>query len=200
MVPGNHNDQRPEQRPQQRKAPQTPENGVRRSTQISIPPKRYSPSLYYVLLTDSGEPEFYEESVQVETRKKWEQAMKEEMDSLAHNQTWDLVRLPASKTSLQNKWVYKLQEEDGGRKRYKSRLVVKRFAQKKGIEFDEIFSPVVKMTSIRTILILVAAEDLHLEQFHVKTTFLHGDLEEEIHMQQPKGYEARSKRRMSRFE
>jgi hypothetical protein len=57
---------------------------------------------------------------------------------------------------LQNKWVYKLKEEDGGKKWYKARLVGKGFAQKKGIDFDEIFSPVVKMTSIRTILSLVA--------------------------------------------
>jgi hypothetical protein len=56
-----------------------------------------------------------------------------------------------------------LKEEDGGEKRYKARLVVKGFAQNKGIDFDEIFSPVVKMTSIRTILSLVAVEDLHLE-------------------------------------
>jgi hypothetical protein len=83
---------------------------------------------------------------------------------------------------LQNKWVYRLKEEDGGKKRYKARLVVKGFAQKKGIYFDEIFSPVVKMTSIRTILSLVAVEDLHLEQLDVKTTFLHGDLEEDIYM------------------
>eukprot|EP00253_Pinus_taeda_P007649 PITA_07649 len=76
--------------------------------------------------------ECYEEAVQVKTRKKWEQAMKEGMDSLAHNWTWDLVRLPARKTTLQNKWVYKLKEEDQGRKRYKARLVVKGFAQKKG--------------------------------------------------------------------
>eukprot|EP00253_Pinus_taeda_P026682 PITA_26682 len=115
--------------------------------------------------------------------------MKEEMDSLAHNQTWNLVRLPAGKTTLQNKWVYKLKEEDGGRKRYKARLVVKVFAHKKGIDFDEIFSPVVKMISIITILSLIAVEDLHLEQLDVKTTFLHGDLEEEIYMQQPQGYE-----------
>jgi len=51
-------------------------------------------------LTNSGESKCYEEAVQVETRKKWEQAMKEEMDSLVHNQTWDLVRLPAGKTTL----------------------------------------------------------------------------------------------------
>ena len=56
-----------------------------------------------------------------------------------------------------------MKEEDGGRKRYKARLVVKGFTQKKGIDFDEIFFPVVKMTKIITILNLVAVEDLHLE-------------------------------------
>jgi len=111
--------------------------------------------------------------------------MKEEMDSLVNNQNWDLVKFPAGKRALQNKWVYRLTREDGGQKRYKAILVVKGFAQRKGIDFDEIFSPIVKMTSIRTILSLVVVEDLHLEQLDVKTTFLHGDLEEEIYMQQP---------------
>ena len=82
------------------------------------------------MLTDSGEPECYEEAMQVESRKKWEQAMEEEMDSLMHNQTWDLVKLPAGKTALQNKWVYRLKEEDGGKQRYKAKLVVKGFSQK----------------------------------------------------------------------
>jgi hypothetical protein len=104
-----------------------------------------------------------------------------------------LVQFPAGKISLQNKWVYKLKEEDGWKKRYKARLVVKGFAQKKGIDFDEIFSPVVKMTSIRNILSLLEVEYLHLEQLDVKTTFLHGDLEEEIYMQQPQGYEVKGK-------
>jgi hypothetical protein len=119
--------------------------------------------------------------------------MKEEMDSLVNNHTWDLVQLLVGRRELQNKWVYKLKEEDGGKKRYKARLVVKGFVQKKGIDFDEIFSPVVKMTSIRTILSLVAVEELHLEQLDVRTTFLHGDLEEEIYMQQPQGYEVKGK-------
>ena len=89
--------------------------------------------------------------------------MNEEMDSLVRNQTWDLVKLPAEKRALQNKWVYSLKEEDGGKKRYKARIVVKGFSQKKGIDFDEIFSPVVKITSIITILSLAAVEDFHLE-------------------------------------
>ena len=86
--------------------------------------------------------------------------------------------------------------EEGDKKRYKAWLVVKGFAQKKGIDFDEIFSPLVKMTSIRIVLGIVAAEDLHLEQLDVKTAFLHGDLEEELYMRQPEGYEVKGKEDM----
>ena len=82
-VSENNNNRQPyqQQPPQQQQAPQTPESGVRRSTRISRPPERYSPSLYYLLLTDSGEPKCYEEAMQVESRKKWELAMEEEMES-----------------------------------------------------------------------------------------------------------------------
>jgi hypothetical protein len=73
--------------------------------------------LYYLLLTDSGEPECYEETMQVDTKRKWEQGMKEEMNFLVNNHTWDLVQLPTRKRALQNKRVYKLKEEDGGEKR-----------------------------------------------------------------------------------
>ena len=86
-----------------------------------------------------------------------------------------------------------MKEEEGGKKRFKARLVVKGFAQKKGIDFDEIFSLVVKMTSIRTVLSLLATEDLHLEQLYIKITFLHGDLDEEIYMAQPQGFEVKGK-------
>ena len=72
-----------------------------------------------------------------------------------------------------------MKEEDGGKKWYKARLVVNGFVQKKGIDFDEVF------------LILVVIEYLHVEKLHVKTTFLDGDLEEEIYMQQPHGYEVK---------
>ena len=117
---------------------------------------------------------------------------------MVRNQTWDLVQFPTSEISLQNKCVYRLKEEDGGKKSYMDRLVVNGFVQNKGIYFDEIFSPVVKMTSIRTILSLVAVglvavEYFHLEQLDVQTTFLHGDLEEDIYMQQPQGYEVKGK-------
>ncbi len=99
--------------------------------------------------------------------------------------TWDLCKLPIGKRDLHNKWDYRLKEDDGGKKIFKARLVVKEFAQKKGIDFDEIISHVVKMTSIHIVLCIVAIEDLHLEKLDVKTTFLHDDLDEEIYMLQP---------------
>ena len=86
-----------------------------------------------------------------------------------------------------------MKEEDGGKKQYRERLVFKVFAQKKGTHFDEIFSPIVKMNSIRNILSLLEVKYFHLEQYDVKITFLHGDLDEEIYMQHPQGYEVRGK-------
>ena len=67
--------------------------------------------------------------------------------------------------------------------RYKDHIVVKCIQQKKGVDFDEIFASVVKMTSIQTLLSITANMDLEVEQLNVKTTFLHGDIEEEIYMQ-----------------
>ena len=67
---------------------------------------------------------------------------------------------------------------------------MKRFRQEYGIDFDEIFSPVVKMTTLRFMLDVVATENLELIQVDVKTTFVHGDLKEEIYMEQPKGFVA----------
>ena len=119
------------------------------------------------------------------------------MDSLLENKTWELVKLLKGRRALQKKWVYKIKHEgEGEKKRYKARLVVKGFAQKEGIDFNEIFSPVVKMSSIRVILGLVAALDLECEQLDVKTTFLHGGLEEEIYMEKPKGFKIKGKEKL----
>ena len=97
------------------------------------------------------------------------------------NQTYDLVKLPHGRKALQNKWVFKLKRDGSGKLvKYKARLVVKGFGQKKSIDFDKIFSPVVKMTSIRVVLGLAASLNLELEQMDVKTTYLHCDLKEEI--------------------
>ena len=95
---------------------------------MSRPPERFSPFLYSILLIDSGEPKEYKEAIQVDARQQWKLGMKEEVDSFLKNKTWNLVPLPEGKRALPNKWVYRLKEEDGGKKRYKARLVVKGFA------------------------------------------------------------------------
>ncbi|GJY09561.1 retrovirus-related pol polyprotein from transposon TNT 1-94, partial [Tanacetum coccineum] len=125
---------------------------LRRSTRDHHPSTRYS-AHEYVLLTDGGKPECYAKAIEDEHKKEWFEAMEDEMNSLHENNTFELVKLPKGKRALKNKWVYKLKtEEHTYRPRYKARLVVKCFSQKRGIDFDEIFSPVVKMGSIRVVL------------------------------------------------
>nr|GEW11025.1 retrovirus-related Pol polyprotein from transposon TNT 1-94 [Tanacetum cinerariifolium] len=98
-----------------------------------------------------------------------------------------------------DKWVVAMEEEvkDGnlGLKAidYKARYIVRGFDQREGIDFNEIFSPVVRHTSIRVLLSIVALQDLELEQVDVKTTFLHGHLEEEIYVEQPEGFKVPGK-------
>nr|KYP42640.1 Retrovirus-related Pol polyprotein from transposon TNT 1-94 [Cajanus cajan] len=115
--------------------------------------------------------------------------MQDEMKSLHDNHTYDLVKLPKGKRALENRWIFRVKQESNSTSpRYKARLVVKGFRQRNDVDFNEIFSPVVKMSSIRTVLSLVATLDLEVEQMDVKTAFLHGNLEEEIYMKQPDGF------------
>ncbi|KAL4292152.1 hypothetical protein GQ457_14G024210 [Hibiscus cannabinus] len=145
----------------------------------------------FALHISSDDPVTFQGAITSQEKGKWMAAMVEEMESLRKNQTWELVRLPEGKKAIGCKWVYKrkpaVSEKKKGEK-FKARLVAKGFSQQKGVDYDEIFSPVVRHTSIRAVLALVASSDLHLEQMDVKTAFLHGDLEEQIYMQQPEGF------------
>ncbi|KAK8936121.1 hypothetical protein KSP39_PZI013254 [Platanthera zijinensis] len=170
-----------------------PEPALRRSDRARHPPARYSAS-EFVLLTDAGEPESYDEAVKSTEKRQWMDAMQDEMQSLQKNHTYDLVRLPKGKKALKNRWIFRVKQGDSSTPpRYKARLVVKGFGQRQGVDFDEIFSPVVKMSSIRVVLGLAARLDLEVEQMDVKTAFLHGDLEEELYMEQPEGFSVRGK-------
>ena len=147
-----------------------------------------------MLLTNGGEPKCYEEAMESEHKNKWIVAMDDEMKALHDNHTFELVKLPKGMKALQNWWIYRLKtKENGSTPRYKARLVVKDYRQKKGIDFDEIFSSVVKISSIRVVLALAANLDLEIEQMDVKSAFLHGDLEEKIYMQQPEGFVMKGK-------
>ena len=90
-------------------------------------------------MTDGGEPKCYDEALYDENSSKWELAMKDEMDSLLWNQTWELTELPVGKKTLHNKWVYRINNEHDGNKRYKDRLVVKGFQQKEGLTTQRYF-------------------------------------------------------------
>ncbi|MCO5601199.1 hypothetical protein L7F22_055318 [Adiantum nelumboides] len=116
--------------------------------------------------------------------------MQSKYDLIVGNETWDLVELPEGKQALPCKWVYKKKFTlDDPNPRYKARLVAKGFKQQHGVNCDEIFSPIVKMTTLHTVLGLVAIEDMELIQMDVKIAFLSGDLEEDVYMKQPKGLE-----------
>ena len=121
---------------------------------------------------------------------KWNASMKEEKDSLDKNHTWDIVERPLRQRVIGCKWIHKLKEgiPDIEDPRYKSRLVAKGFTQVEGIEYNEIFAPVVKDVSIRIIMSYVVNVDAELEQMDVKTAFLHGNLDETIYMEQPEGF------------
>jgi hypothetical protein len=129
------------------------------------------------------EPSNYSETIISVDGNNWMAAMHDEMESLEKNGTWDLVQLPKCKKTVRCKWIYKRKEE-----RYKARLVAKGYSQISGIDFNDVFSLIVKHSSIRTLLIIVAMHDYELVQLDVKTAFLHGELEEVIYMDQPKGF------------
>ena len=94
---------------------------------------------------------------------KWERAMQSEMDSLHKNSTWELVHLPAGKRVLPCKWVYKLKvPTNDGKSKYKARLVAKGFRQQQGVNFEEIFYHVVKITTLYCFLAWATKEDMEL--------------------------------------
>ncbi|CEG39832.1 reverse partial [Plasmopara halstedii] len=120
---------------------------------------------------------------------KWVMACDMEMGSLRKNDTRELVPPPRGRKAIGNKWVFRIKKnQDGVIERYKARMVAKGFAQKYGIDYEEIFAPVAKFTSIRFLLSLSAKYNLTIHQMDVKTAFLNGELEENIFMAQPEGY------------
>ncbi|GLJ29753.1 hypothetical protein SUGI_0587340 [Cryptomeria japonica] len=170
---------------------------VQRSTRHRQPPERYSPNDWrciFALNTSVDEPKSVEEALGMNDAESWKIAMEEEMAALKKNDTWDLVPLPEGRKPVGCKWVFKKKiGSDGSIEKYKARLVAKGYSQVEGVDYGEIFSPIAKMMSIRFLLSIATAYDLEVEQMDVKTTFLHGDLEEDIYMTQPEHYVVKGK-------
>lgn len=125
---------------------------------------------------------------------KWVAAIKEEMEALEKTETWTLEPLPDGRKTVGCKWIFSIKHKaDGTIDRYKARLVAKGYTQIYGINYQETFSPVAKLNTVRVLLSLAANLDWPLHQFDVKNAFLHGDLKEEIYMDIPLGYTTSSK-------
>ena len=119
----------------------------------------------------------------------WKKAILEEMMTLERNKTWQIVEKPKGKTTVGCRWVFTVKyKSDGTIERYKARLVAKGYTQTFGIDFQETFAPVAKINSIRVLLSLAVNLNWPLLQLDVKNAFLNGELEEEVYMEIPPGF------------
>lgn len=142
-----------------------------------------------MVATGHFEPLTYKQAISCADAKEWCDAMDEEYRSLIENNTWTLEDLPSGRRAVSCKWVFKLKyAPDNSIARYKARLVARGYTQQEGIGFTETFSPVVRIESVRMLLVIANQLDMQILQIDVKTAFLNGELEQSIFMTQPEGY------------
>ena len=148
-------------------------------------------------LTIHKEPSSFAQAAQIT---EWCIAMQQEIKALQSNHTWSLVPLPTHKHPIGCKWVYKIKlNPDGTVERYKARLVAKGYNQVEGIDYNETFAPVAKLTTVRVLLSLAAIRNWHLHQLDVNNAFLHGDLSEEVYMKLPPGFGRKGENRVCKL-
>ena len=163
--------------------------GIKRQRQA---PTKFSPdecNLTESLTADNEEPQSINEALNGKDANKWKQALEEEYNSLIKNETWELVPPPEGCNIVGSKWVMKVKRDANGNvDRHIARLVAQGYSQTHGVDYEEVFSPVVKYSSIRTLLALANKHDLEIHQMDVKTAFLNGHIEHDIYMSQPDGF------------
>jgi transposase InsO family protein len=136
------------------------------------------------------DPDNLKEVNQRSDREHWLKAMAEEYDSLIENKTWELCDLPVGKKLIDTKWIFKTKRDNDGKIiRFKARLVAKGFIQKFGVDYEETYSPVVRYTSIRFLTALAVRNRMKIHQMDAVTAFLQGDVDKEIFIRQPQGFD-----------
>ncbi|CAL9002860.1 unnamed protein product [Prunus brigantina] len=141
---------------------------------------------HLALFTD-GDPITFAEAVKSE---KWKKAMDQEIQAIEKNDTWELTVLPSGGKTIGVKWVFKTKfNENGEVDKYKARLVAKGYCQQHGIDYAEVFAPVARLDTIRIVISLAAQKAWVIYQLDVKSAFLHGEITEEVFVEQPPGYE-----------
>lgn len=139
----------------------------------------------YVAVT-SKEPVSVESALQQEN---WKQTMITEFKALQRNKTWTLVYLPEGRRAISCKWVFKVKENPNGTvNKYKARLVAKSFHQQAGFDLTEIFSPLIKLVTVRVVLTIALSRNWSVRQLHVNYAFLNIVLQKEVFMEQPPGF------------
>ncbi|CAI7778162.1 unnamed protein product [Closterium sp. NIES-53] len=137
-----------------------------------------------------GEPATLKEALESSDAEEWKKAMESELKSIEENGTWEFVELPEGRKAITSKWLFKIKSDaDGKIERYKSRLVAKGYQQKEKVDYKELFAPVVKPATLRTLLAGAAIKGWVVKQMDVTTAFLNGVLEEEIFMAQPERFD-----------
>lgn len=140
-------------------------------------------------MTNIDEPITYQYAMTDPESTKWLEAINVEMQSMRENQVCDLVDLPPNSKTVGRKWVFKKKiDMDGNLDTFKARLVAKGFTQTHGVEYDETFSPVTMIKSIRILFSINAYYDYEIWQMDVKPAFMNGHLEEDVYMDQPGGF------------
>lgn len=140
-----------------------------------------------MVLFTSADPVYFEDAVKSE---KWRAAMDSEMEAIEKNDTWFLTYLPAGAKRISVKWVYKTKLDENGKvDKYKARLVAKGYTHQHGVDYTEVFAPVARMDTVRLIIALAAQKGWTIYQLDVKSAFLHGELTEDVFVDQPRGYE-----------
>jgi hypothetical protein len=120
----------------------------------------------------------------------WLVAMDAEWKSLQKHATWEAMPLPSSRRAIGVRWVFKVKRlPDGRLDKYKARLVAEGYKQVQGLDYDLLFAPVAKRTSLLYFLHFVASNDLECYALDFDTAFLNGDLEEEVYIEQPERFD-----------